>query len=143
MMAAFNVTSLPDFGYPETTHYIDPMEDRWRAKSFAADEFTAHAGVFSDESITASVQDYANANPYSDVVNITNALDEYWLAKQSQIEARGDSDISDDDGSDSDDYLKYWTRKYSDDLKDSREYESEALKDDNSRPIPRYRRSSL
>ncbi len=28
-MAAFNVSSLSDFGYIETTHFIDLMEPRW------------------------------------------------------------------------------------------------------------------
>ena len=31
MLAAFNVTALQDFGYPETTRFIDPMESRYRA----------------------------------------------------------------------------------------------------------------
>lgn len=32
MMAAFNVTSLSDFGYSDKTKFLDPMEDRWRAQ---------------------------------------------------------------------------------------------------------------
>ncbi|KAH4076860.1 hypothetical protein HBH50_011540 [Parastagonospora nodorum] len=39
MMAAFNVTELKDFGYPETTRFIDPMEERWRSRPITdADE---------------------------------------------------------------------------------------------------------
>lgn len=114
-MAAFNVTALPDFGYPETTKYIDPMEERWRAKSFTSGEFTDHTGVFSEESITASVQDYANANPYSDVLNIESALDEYWLSKQTQVKSRTGS-------------------------RDSTSDNSAPSKREESGPIPRYRR---
>ena len=33
MMAAFNVSALEDFGYRETTHFVDPMEQRWRSKN--------------------------------------------------------------------------------------------------------------
>lgn len=32
MMAAFNVSSLSDWGYPETTKFIDPMEEKYRSK---------------------------------------------------------------------------------------------------------------
>ncbi|KAL3426021.1 bilirubin oxidase [Phlyctema vagabunda] len=40
MMAAFNVTEIGDFGYPETTRFIDPMEERWRSKNYDASKFT-------------------------------------------------------------------------------------------------------
>lgn len=109
MMAAFNVTALPDFGYPETTKYIDPMEERWRAKPFTADEFSGRTGVFSDESIQEAVEASALANPYSDVVEIENALDKYYGVSNQLIKARkhsegsDDSDDTDDDTSDDDD----------------------------------------
>lgn len=129
MMAAFNVTALPDFGYPETTKYIDPMEARWRAKSFVDEEFTGHTGSFSDDTITASVQDYANANPYSDAAAIEKALDAYYGVTE-LIKARKDSDDVSDDGT-------------SDDLDDSRKHGNKTLKGDDSGPIPRYRRFSF
>jgi bilirubin oxidase len=43
MMAAFNVTELKDFGYPETTRFIDPMEERWRSRPITDAEELQHA----------------------------------------------------------------------------------------------------
>ncbi|KAI5845214.1 hypothetical protein DFP73DRAFT_526661 [Morchella snyderi] len=34
MMAAFNLTQWADFGYPETTKSIGPMEERWKDKPY-------------------------------------------------------------------------------------------------------------
>lgn len=34
MIGAFNVTQLAESGYPETTKFIDPMEQRWRDKPY-------------------------------------------------------------------------------------------------------------
>lgn len=85
MMAAFNVTALTDFGYNETTRYMDPMEARWRAKKFDEDEWAARTGPFSDEAIRAMVDEYTAANPYSDVEQIGKALDDYWTVTQSTV----------------------------------------------------------
>jgi bilirubin oxidase len=41
IMAAFNVTMLNDFNYTETTHFIDPMESRYRATPIKNGEFTS------------------------------------------------------------------------------------------------------
>lgn len=92
MMAAFNVTALPDLGYPETTKYIDPMEARWRAKPFTADEFSGRTGVFSDASIQEAVESSALANPYADVAGVENALDQYYAAINKRMKARESSD---------------------------------------------------
>lgn len=103
MMAAFNVTALPDFGYPETTKYIDPMEARWRAKDFTADELSGRSGVFSDASIQEAVEYSALANPYADVANITEALNQYYTSASNKlVKARKHSDDSDDDSEDDD-----------------------------------------
>lgn len=88
MMAAFNVTALVDFGYEETAGFADPMEDRWRAKKFSGDEFATRTGPFSERSIRAMVEEYTTANPYSDVNQVMNALDDYWKVKQSPGKAR-------------------------------------------------------
>ena len=69
-MAAFNVTALADFGYNET-HFIDPMEGRWRAETASADKFTPDA-------ITAKVQFMASLQPYNNVDEVLRKLDEYW-----------------------------------------------------------------
>lgn len=70
MMAAFNVTALLDFGYNET-HFIDPMEGRWRAEAATADKFTTQA-------ITAKIQFMARLQPYNNVDEVFRKLDEYW-----------------------------------------------------------------
>lgn len=134
MMAAFNVTALPDFGYPETTKYIDPMEARWRAKAFTADEFSGRTGVFSDASIQEAVESSALANPYADVVGVQDALDKYYGVTNELIKARKHSDDSDDadDASQSDDSNK-------------NESDDDGIKHGNatlSGTIPHYRRFS-
>ncbi|EHA58171.1 bilirubin oxidase [Pyricularia oryzae 70-15] len=81
MMAAFNVTALPDFGYDEKTHFIDPMEQRWRAKPFGAADFKARTGAFSDANIEAAVAFLADTDAYSKVDIVNQNLDSYWAAK--------------------------------------------------------------
>src|SRR3954453_12098168 len=70
MMAAFNVTALADFGYPETA-FRDPMEGRWRAEPVTAAKFTPAA-------ITEKVQFMASLEPYNNVEEVEDALDAYW-----------------------------------------------------------------
>lgn len=131
-MAAFNVTALPDFGYPETTKYIDPMEERWRAKPFTANEFSDRTGVFSDASIQKAIEDSALANPYADAVAIEKALDQYYGVSTKLIKSRKHSDGSDDNSEAND-----LNEAASDD--DSTDAGSNAL----SGAIPRYRRFIL
>lgn len=92
-MAAFNVTALANFGYNETTRYMDPMEERWRAKKFADDELASRTGPFSEEAIRAMVDEYTIANPYSEVDQVEKALDDYWMVTQSK-RADADSEAS-------------------------------------------------
>jgi FtsP/CotA-like multicopper oxidase with cupredoxin domain len=70
MMAAFNVTALLDLGYNETA-FRDPMEARWRAEPVAAAKFTPSA-------ITEKVQFMASLEPYSNVEEVYDVLEEYW-----------------------------------------------------------------
>jgi bilirubin oxidase len=63
MMAAFNVTVLPDYGY-NAADLVDPMESKWRAKSFVASQLAGRTGDFSTSAITASVQLMASYDPY-------------------------------------------------------------------------------
>lgn len=74
MMAAFNVTQLADFGYPETTKFIDPMEPRWRAKPITPADFT-------DQAVQGRLAQFAALNAYSDVANVESALEAYWATK--------------------------------------------------------------
>jgi hypothetical protein len=88
MMAAFNVTSLEDFGYGGTD-FLDPMQEEWRAKPYTMADVKARTGPFSQESITRTVEAMAKANPYGDIQEVEKALDEYWRSKI--VTARGDS----------------------------------------------------
>ncbi len=70
MMAAFNVTALQDLGYDETP-FRDPMETRWRAEAVSAAKFTTAA-------ITEKVQLMASLQPYNNVDEVSEKLEEYW-----------------------------------------------------------------
>ena len=92
MMAAFNVTALADFGYPETTHFIDPMETRWRAKPENAAQST-------QQYIEGTVlPTFDRTEAYAKWRETEEALDQYWAAhggvtskaKRSRIEGRKD-----------------------------------------------------
>jgi hypothetical protein len=78
MMAAFNVTALTNWGYNDTTTFLDPMEPKFRAKAFGAGDFQARTGLFSDEAIAAAVKELAEDDPYSKVADVNDALDNYW-----------------------------------------------------------------
>ncbi|KAK4169625.1 Cupredoxin [Cladorrhinum sp. PSN259] len=78
MMAAFNVTALPDLGYPETA-FRDPMEGRWRAEAVTPAKFTPTA-------ITEKVQFMAGTQPYNNVEGVLDALDAYWAVHKRSTE---------------------------------------------------------
>lgn len=71
MMAAFNVTSLKDFGYPETTKFIDPMEQRWRSKPISPADDTRAA-------IMQRLYEFDSINAYKDPEKVEDALVDYW-----------------------------------------------------------------
>lgn len=73
MMAAFNVSVLEDLGYDET-HYIDPMEERWRAKQVSVE-------AFEDGKVEARVKEMAGLRPYDKVEEVERVLEEYWETK--------------------------------------------------------------
>nr|BCF79764.1 manganese(II)-oxidizing enzyme [Sarocladium strictum] len=81
MMAAFNVTSLSDFGYGGTD-FLDPMQEEWQAKPCDLADFKARTGPFSDDKIVARVEAMARANPYGDIQEVEAALEEYWAKKK-------------------------------------------------------------
>ncbi|KAH8646039.1 Cupredoxin [Tricladium varicosporioides] len=82
MMAAFNVSLLNDFNYTETTHFIDPMEPRYRATPIKAGEFATTStwgkGEFSQAGVKAKGDWFSNLDAYTDVEKIDLALEEYW-----------------------------------------------------------------
>lgn len=71
-MAAFNVTSLTDFGYPETTKFVDPMESRFRAKPYRE---------FSAAEIDDILESFSELSAYYEVEDVEDALDEYWAIR--------------------------------------------------------------
>jgi len=86
-MAAFNVTNLPNLGYNETTDFGDPMDPRWRARPYSTQEYQDRTGAFTDAAITQAVQALALQQPYSEVSQVSNALDEYWATHKVKREA--------------------------------------------------------
>lgn len=72
MMAAFNVSALEDFGYHETTHFVDPMEQRWRSKN----EDPAKSTQQYIEGSLLPMFDQTDA--YRKHKEVEEALDEYW-----------------------------------------------------------------
>jgi bilirubin oxidase len=78
MMAAFDVTQLDNFGYNETTDFHDPEDTRWSARPFDSVEFSAKSGIFSEESIREKVNTLALEQPYSELKEVTAALDTYY-----------------------------------------------------------------
>jgi bilirubin oxidase len=63
MMAAFNTTVLPDYGY-NATIFSDPMEELWQAVPFEITEFAGQSGAFSESAIISRIHTMAEYNPY-------------------------------------------------------------------------------
>lgn len=78
MMAAFNITKLTDFGYDEATDFGDPEDPRWSARPYVHTDFEQGTGPFSQQSVTARVQEIAREQPYSELSEVEAALDEAW-----------------------------------------------------------------
>ncbi|KAF1968972.1 oxidase cueO precursor [Bimuria novae-zelandiae CBS 107.79] len=71
MMAAFNVTSLADWGYPETTKFIDPMEQRWRSKDYDDSAFT-------EQGVQDRLFEFYKLDAYAHVNEVEAALESYY-----------------------------------------------------------------
>lgn len=69
MMAAFNVTSLANFGYPETTKFIDPMEEKYRSKDI---------NEYDDKHIDEKCAELEALEAYTEPEKVEQALVEYW-----------------------------------------------------------------
>jgi hypothetical protein len=83
MMAAMNVTALADLGYDEKTTFIDPMEQRYRAKGFAGSDFTNRAGDFTDAAIKEKVKFFNDLDAYRNVIAVESRLEDYWKTASS------------------------------------------------------------
>ncbi|KAK4897525.1 hypothetical protein LTR27_004669 [Elasticomyces elasticus] len=81
MMAAFNVSVLSDLGYSEKTHFLDPMDPAYRAKSFSDSDYTARSGPYDDSTIQNRIDDFTSLEAYKDVEKVEAALEAYWLTK--------------------------------------------------------------
>lgn len=71
MMAAFNVSALADFGYPETSRFIDPMEERWRSRPIStADD--------SPQALNDKCALFESLEAYTNVEKLEKALEDYY-----------------------------------------------------------------
>lgn len=71
MMAAFNVSSLSDWGYPETTKIIDPMDEAYRAKDYKDSDFE-------EEHIQERLKEFYLLDAYGDPDKVEEALESYY-----------------------------------------------------------------
>jgi bilirubin oxidase len=69
MMGAFNVTSLENFGYTDKTKFLDPMEDRWRAKPYPPP---------ANSTIMEKLKMFGELDAYSHVREAEAALEAYY-----------------------------------------------------------------
>lgn len=83
MMAAMNVTALSDLGYDEKTSFIDPMEERYRAKSFSESDLSGRSGDFSDSKIQEKVKFFNELDAYRNVLAVESRLEDYWKTASS------------------------------------------------------------
>ena len=83
MLAAFNVTALADFGYNETTRFIDPMDPQYRAVSFSDDDYGKRNGPFSESEIRKKLDWFVKLDAYNKVDEVEKALAEYWSTHKS------------------------------------------------------------
>ncbi|KAI2477123.1 Blue copper oxidase cueO [Pyrenophora tritici-repentis] len=74
MMAAFNVTSLSDWGYPETTKFLDPMEQKYRSKDINDNDNKK-------ETILAKLAEFEAMEAYVDPEKMEASLAQYWNDK--------------------------------------------------------------
>lgn len=82
MMAAFNVTSLVDWGYSDKTSFLDPMEARWRAKPYpppVPSNSTAQAEVME------TLRMFGELDAYSKVEEVEEKLEGYWADKEKSL----------------------------------------------------------
>jgi bilirubin oxidase len=78
MLAAFNVTALADFGYNETTRFIDPMEKRYRAVDFSDSDYSSRSGPFSESGIKDKLNFFIGLDAYNNIDGVESALAAYW-----------------------------------------------------------------
>ncbi|KAF3045325.1 hypothetical protein E8E11_003189 [Didymella keratinophila] len=83
MLAAFNITALADFGYNETTRFVDPMNPQYRAGSFNDGDYSKRNGPFSESEIKKKLDWFVKLDAYNKVDEVEKALAEYWSIHKS------------------------------------------------------------
>lgn len=78
MMAAFNVTALADFGYPDSTVLSDPMDARFRAKPYPGPPDVVQIN-------SEVLPFYVSLDAYGNVKQVNQHLDEYWASKTGHL----------------------------------------------------------
>ncbi|KAH9214067.1 bilirubin oxidase precursor [Leptodontidium sp. 2 PMI_412] len=80
MMAAFNVTSLPNFNYPpNTARFIDPLDPRFISKKYDASVQTL------DNAVNVVLPAFANLKAYDNHEGVEDALVTYYQTATSTI----------------------------------------------------------
>ncbi|THX27111.1 oxidase cueO precursor [Aureobasidium pullulans] len=85
MMAALNVTHLTDLGYDEKTSFIDPMDTKYRAKSFDPKDLTNRDGDFEDSKIEEKCRMFQDLDAYKKANEVEEKLVEYWKTKSTLV----------------------------------------------------------
>jgi bilirubin oxidase len=78
MLAEFNVTQVQGLNLNETNLFIDPLDPRFRAKSFPVDDFQARNGDFSQAAIQQKINFFAGLDAYADVEHVEQVLEAFW-----------------------------------------------------------------
>ncbi|KAI4724307.1 oxidase cueO precursor [Aureobasidium sp. EXF-10728] len=85
MMAALNVTALKDLGYDEKTRFIDPMEPKYRAKSFKPEDYANRDGDFEGSAIEKKCREFQDMDAYKSAPEVEQKLEDYWKTHSSQM----------------------------------------------------------
>ncbi|KAF2203222.1 Cupredoxin [Delitschia confertaspora ATCC 74209] len=73
MLTAMNISQLSEWGYDNSTHFIDPMEPQFRPKTITDDDFT-------EDAIMDKLQWFYDQDAYDhgNVSELVSSLDAYW-----------------------------------------------------------------
>lgn len=93
MMAAFNVTQLPNWGYNETD-FSDPEDPRYSARPYNKADFSARSGPFTEESIVEAIKNLAMDQPYSQLEEVEERLEQFYKANPQKRQEKCEDDES-------------------------------------------------
>nr|AMJ52085.1 lijF [Ascomycota sp. F53] len=89
MLDAINVTQVQIPGLKETNLFIDPMDPKYRPKSFPPAQLASRSGDFSKQAIQKKVEWFASLNAYADVDEVEAKLEAYWNNKYTKGRRHG------------------------------------------------------